>query len=72
MFDKISKQNNDTDQGLISNQAVNIKQSMNSKIKIAIAELKEIIFQKRHLCIQQFIHDENNKKGVINSAPLWI
>ncbi|EAX9771937.1 hypothetical protein BZH05_19705 [Salmonella enterica] len=43
---------------------------MNRKIKIAIAELKEIIFQKRHLCIQQFIHDENNKKGVINNAPM--
>ncbi|EDV7396715.1 hypothetical protein BG169_003477 [Salmonella enterica subsp. enterica] len=43
---------------------------MNSKIKIAIAELKEIIFQKRHLCIQQCIHDENNKKGVINNDSL--
>ncbi|EDL4933572.1 hypothetical protein CV174_11250 [Salmonella enterica] len=42
---------------------------MNSKIKIAIEELKEIIFQKRHLCIQQCIHDENNKKGVINNDP---
>ncbi|ACF89649.1 hypothetical protein SeSB_A0482 [Salmonella enterica subsp. enterica serovar Schwarzengrund str. SL480] len=45
---------------------------MNNKIKIEIEELKEIIFQKRHLCIQQFIHDENNKKGVINNDPLWI